>query len=302
MTGRAVYRKQASDKNQVMDKKQASSAYRLPRWNQRQKAKMLFAFAVIFLAAVAAAGIFCREAAMVTDFSRKNLPPSLAYPFGTDWLGRNMFYRTLAGLSTSILIGISAAAVSAVVALALGIMAATLGKKADSAITFVIDTVMGIPHILLLILISYAAGKGLKGVIIGVALTHWTSLARLIRGEVLQLKECEYIQIARKLGHSNFAIARKHMVVQLLPQFLVGLVLLFPHAILHESSITFLGFGLSSEQPAIGVILSESMKYLIMGKWWLALFPGLMLVLTVVLFDVGGTALRRILDPNSVHK
>ena len=302
MTGRAVYRKQASDKNQVMDKKQASSAYRLPRWNQRQKAKMLFAFAVIFLAAVAAAGIFCREAAMVTDFSRKNLPPSLAYPFGTDWLGRNMFYRTLAGLSTSILIGISAAAVSAVVALALGIMAATLGKKADSAITFVIDTVMGIPHILLLILISYAAGKGLKGVIIGVALTHWTSLARLIRGEVLQLKECEYIQIAGKLGHSNFAIARKHMVVQLLPQFLVGLVLLFPHAILHESSITFLGFGLSSEQPAIGVILSESMKYLIMGKWWLALFPGLMLVFTVVLFDVGGTALRRILDPNSVHK
>ena len=213
-----------------------------------------------------------------------------------------MFYRTLAGLSTSILIGISAAAVSAVVALVLGIMAATLGKKADSAITFVIDTVMGIPHILLLILISYAAGKGLKGVIIGVALTHWTSLARLIRGEVLQLKECEYIQIARKLGHSNFAIARKHMVVQLLPQFLVGLVLLFPHAILHESSITFLGFGLSSEQPAIGVILSESMKYLIMGKWWLALFPGLMLVFTVVLFDVGGTALRRILDPNSVHK
>lgn len=302
MTGRAVYRKQASDKNRVMDKKQVSSAYRLPRWNQRQKAKMLFAFAVIFLAAVAAAGVFCREAAMVTDFSRKNLPPSLAYPFGTDWLGRNMFYRTLAGLSTSILIGISAAAVSAVVALVLGIMAATLGKKADSAITFVIDTVMGIPHILLLILISYAAGKGLKGVIIGVALTHWTSLARLIRGEVLQLKECEYIQIARKLGHSNFAIARKHMVVQLLPQFLVGLVLLFPHAILHESSITFLGFGLSSEQPAIGVILSESMKYLITGKWWLALFPGLMLVLTVVLFDVGGTALRRILDPNSVHK
>ncbi len=77
---------------------------------------------------------------------------------------------------------------------------------------------------------------------------------------------------------------------------------MFPHAILHESSITFLGFGLSAEQPAIGVILSESMKYLITGKWWLALFPGLMLVLTVVLFDLGGTSLRRILDPNSVHE
>ena len=118
----------------------------------------------------------------------------------------------------------------------------------------------------------------------------------------MQLKLSEYIQIAERLGHSRIKIAVKHMLPHLLPQFLVGLVLMFPHAILHESSITFLGFGLSTEQPAIGVILSESMKYLIMGKWWLALFPGLMLVLTGVLFDLGGTALRRILDPNSVHQ
>lgn len=270
--------------------------------NMRQRARFLLIIAVIFLAGVAAAGVLCRDAAMVTDFSRKDLAPCLKYPFGTDWLGRNMFYRTLTGLSMSILIGVSAAGVSAAMALVLGVAAATLGKKTDSVISFFIDMVMGIPHILLLVLISYAAGKGLKGVVIGVALTHWTSLARLIRGEVLQLKESEYIQIARKLGHGNFEIARKHMLPHLLPQFLVGLVLMFPHAILHESSITFLGFGLSSEQPAIGVILSESMKYLITGKWWLALFPGLMLVLTVVLFDLGGTSLRKILDPGSVHE
>ena len=270
--------------------------------NMRQRARFLLIIAVIFLAGVAAAGVLCRDAAMVTDFSRKDLAPCLKYPFGTDWLGRNMFYRTLTGLSMSILIGVCAAGVSAAMALVLGVAAATLGKKTDSVISFFIDMVMGIPHILLLVLISYAAGKGLKGVVIGVALTHWTSLARVIRGEVLQLKESEYIQIARKLGHGNFEIARKHMLPHLLPQFLVGLVLMFPHAILHESSITFLGFGLSSEQPAIGVILSESMKYLITGKWWLALFPGLMLVLTVVLFDLGGTSLRKILDPGSVHE
>ena len=272
------------------------------RINMRQRARIILIFSVLFLAAVAVSGILCRDAAMVTDFSRSNLAPCLLYPFGTDWLGRNMFYRTLTGLSISILIGIGAAAVSALMALVLGIAAATLGKRADSVISFLIDMVMGIPHILLLVLISYAVGKGLKGVVIGVALTHWTSLARLIRGEVMQLKEREYIQIARKLGHGKLEIARKHMLPHLLPQFLVGLVLLFPHAILHESSITFLGFGLSSEQPAIGVILSESMQYLIMGKWWLALFPGIMLVLTVVLFDLGGTSLRRILDPNSVHE
>ena len=92
------------------------------------------------------------------------------------------------------------------------------------------------------------------------------------------------------------------MVPHLFPQFVVGLILMFPHAILHEASITFLGFGLSSEQPAIGIILSESMRYLITGKWWLAMLPGLMLVLTVVLFDVAGNSLRRILDPSSAQE
>lgn len=272
------------------------------RRNQRQKAQALLIFSIAFLAAVAVAGVVFHDAAMVTDFSRKNLAPCFKYPFGTDWMGRNMFFRTLTGLSMSILIGVCAAGVSAVMALLLGVAAATLGKRADSVISFLIDMVMGIPHILLLLLISYAMGKGLKGVIVGVALTHWTSLARLIRAEVLQLKQSEYIQIAERLGHSKLKIAAKHMLPHLLPQFLVGLVLMFPHAILHESSITFLGFGLSTEQPAIGVILSESMTYLIMGRWWLALFPGLMLVLTVVLFDLGGTSLRRILDPNSIHE
>lgn len=274
----------------------------VPGWNQRQRAIALLAVSLIFLASVAVFGHFCHDAAMETDFSRKNLAPCLDFPFGTDWLGRNMLYRTLAGLSMSILIGMGAAAFSAVMALTLGTCAATLGKKTDSVIGFLIDMVMGIPHILLLILISYACGKGLRGIVLGVALTHWTSLARLIRGEVLQLKESEYIQIAQRLGVNRRTIAVRHMLPHLLPQFLVGLVLLFPHAILHESSITFLGFGLSSEQPAIGVILSESMRYLITGKWWLALFPGLMLVLTVVLFDLAGTSLRRLLDPGSAHE
>ncbi len=273
----------------------------MKRVNGRIMTVFFFALAVLFLAAVTAAGWAFSEEALVTDFSRKNLGPGLQYLFGTDWLGRDMFIRTLTGLSMSIRIGILAAGVSSVLALLLGTMAATMGKTVDAVITWVIDLVMGIPHILLLILISYALGKGLKGVVVGVALTHWTSLARVIRGEVMQLKEALYIRTARKLGVGGFEIAWKHMFPHLFPQFLVGLILTFPHAILHEASITFLGFGLSPEQPAIGIILSESMKYLAMGRWWLALFPGLFLVFTVVLFDVAGENLRRLMDPGSVH-
>lgn len=271
-------------------------------WNQRTKTLILLAVAVFYLAGVAVWGLVGRESALVTDFSRKNLTPSLSYLFGTDWLGRDMLARTVTGLSISIIIGVCAAAVSAVIAGLLGVAAATLGKKVDAVVTWLIDLIMGIPHILLLILISFAAGKGLTGVILGVSLTHWTSLARVIRAEVLQLKESTYIRTAEKLGHSKWSIAKKHMLPHLIPQFLVGLVLLFPHAILHEASITFLGFGLSTEQPAIGVILSESMKYLVTGKWWLALFPGLMLVLTVMLFDLLGECLRKLTDPGSVHR
>lgn len=274
----------------------------MKRLNRRQRVLLGLGVSVVFLILICVAGLLSGEAARVTDFSRKNLAPCGKYIFGTDWLGRDMLARTLKGLSLSILIGILAAAVSAVIALVLGVASAVMGKWVDEAITFVIDLIMGIPHILLLILISVALGKGLKGVIVGVALSHWPSLARLIRAEVMQLKESPYIQIAEKLGKSRWYIARKHMLPHLLPQFLVGLVLLFPHAILHESSITFLGFGLSTEQPAIGIVLSEAMKYLITGKWWLALFPGILLVVIVVLFYVAGESLRKLLDPGSVHE
>lgn len=269
--------------------------------NQRQRALLLSAFAALVLLAVTVAGLLLADDAVVTDFSRKNLAPCLAYPFGTDWMGRDMLARTLTGLSLSIRIGVLTAAVSAVVALAVG-TAATLGRRVDAVLSWCIDLVMGIPHILLVMLISLAFGKGFVGVVAGVSLSHWTSLARLLRGEVLQLRGAPYVLTAEKLGRTKLQVARDHLLPHLLPQFLTGLILLFPHAILHEASVTFLGFGLSSEQPAIGVILSESMSYLTTGKWWLAFFPGLALVATVALFALLGDRLRRILDPATIHQ
>ena len=161
---------------------------------------------------------------------------------------------------------------------------------------------MGIPHIVLLILIAFALGKGFWGVTLGVALTHWPSLARVVRAEVLQCKESGFVAFAEKLGASPLQIAWRHMIPFVLPQFLVGLILLFPHAILHEAAITFLGFGLPPEQPAIGIILAESMKYLSAGMWWLAVCPGLLLVAVVLLIDRLGENLRRIVDPYSAQE
>lgn len=162
-----------------------------------------------------------------------------------------------------------------------------------------VDLCMGLPHLVLLMLISFMLGKGVKGVTIAVALTHWPSLTRIVRSEVMQIRSSQYVQVAYKMGISKWKVAVTHIVPHVLPSYLIGLVLLFPHAIMHEASITFLGFGLPAEMPAIGVILSEAMKHLATGKWWLALFPGLLLLIAVVLFDVMGDNLKKLWNPGS---
>ncbi len=276
--------------------------YKKPRLNQRHKTLIYFIVAVVLLLCIAIAGSLLGETAVTTRSDAKNLLPSMTHPFGTDWLGRDMLARTLKGLSISIVIGILASVSSAVLAGILGVLAASFGKKTDAVIEFLINVVLGIPHLLLLLLISYALGKGMFGIVIAVAVSHWPMLARVIRGEVLAIKEAPYVKIAKKLGQHNLKIARKHLFPHIFPQFLVGLILLFPHAVLHEAALTFLGFGLRPEQPGIGVILSESMKYLSLGMWWLAVFPGLALLSTVLLFDLMGSSLRSLIDPHSANK
>ncbi len=270
--------------------------------NLRKKTVLTISICAAYILFVCVAGALLRETAMMANFEIKNEAPSLEHPFGTDWLGRDMFARTLAGLSLSVWVGLISAVASAFIALIMGSCAAALGKKADAVVSFLTDIVMGIPHILLLILISFALGKGFVGLVLALALTHWTSLARVIRGELLQLKGSLYVQTSLRLGYGSLVTARRHMLPHILPQFIMGMILTFPHAILHEASLTFLGFGLSSEQPAIGIILSESMQYLIVGRWWLAIFPGAMLVLTVFLFDRAGKEVRRILDPKGARE
>ncbi|MDR2300822.1 MAG: ABC transporter permease [Deltaproteobacteria bacterium] len=271
------------------------------RFNRRKLTITLAILATLVILAILIAGSLSSQAAVKTSFLNKNQAPGLGHFLGTDWLGRDMLARTLKGLSLSVLIGLGASTVSAFLALFLGIASATLGGKVDAVVSWGVDVVMGLPHLMLLILVSYALGKGLMGVTVAVAITHWPNLTRVIRAEITQLKAANYILIPKKLGHGSFYIARRHMLPHVFPQFLVGLILLFPHAILHEAAVTFLGFGLSSEQPGIGIILSESMKYLSLGYWWLSLFPGLALLATVLIFDRLGHYVRELIDPHRVH-
>lgn len=270
--------------------------------NRRTKVLALTAAIAAVLIFVYAFGVLIPEDAYASSFLNAKQPPSWKHPFGTDALGRDLLMRTLKGMSVSMTVGLAASVISAVVAVFVGIAAATGSRRLDAFINWVIDLVMGVPHTILVILISFVLGRGIRGLLIGIASTHWCSLARLIRGEVLQLRGQQYVAVSRRLGKSSGWILVHHLLPHLAPQFFVGLILLFPHAILHEASISFLGYGLPPEQPAIGIILSESMKYLSAGMWWSAVFPGLLLVLIVLLVDRLGENLRMVLDPYSAQE
>ncbi|MCW3793362.1 ABC transporter permease [Paenibacillus sp. LS1] len=266
--------------------------------NPRKKALIWGSFAVIWIVIVWFTGRLLPAGSTLTSLMDRNLAPAWSHPFGTDWLGRDMFKRTLKGLATSIQVGLLAACGGGLIALLLGLGAAS-SKAADRVISWIIDLFLSVPHLVSLVMLAFVFGGGLAGVATAIALTHWPNLARIVRAEMIQLKSAEYIQISHKLGQSRLRIAMQHMLPHLVPQLFVGVLLIFPHAILHEAAITFLGLGLSPQQPAIGIILSESMRYLSAGMWWLAFFPGLALLLVVRAFDVLGNSLKTLTGTGS---
>jgi peptide/nickel transport system permease protein len=266
---------------------------------KRRQACLVTACILMFFCILLAAGFLLDDTGLAVDFLHRKIAPSLHYPFGTDWLGRDMLVRTVKGLCRSLGVGLLAAVWSSCIAIVLGIMAATLGPRIDALVSTLVNLVMSTPHLVLLILVSFACGGGATGVIIAVAVSHWPNLTRIIRAEILQLRESDFILLSRQFGRQAGWIARYHMVPHVLPQFVIGVITMFPHAILHEAGLTFLGFGLAPHQPSIGILLSESMRHLSTGYWWLAILPGASLVFTVKLFDILGNTMRTLFTPRT---
>ncbi|ATE54542.1 ABC transporter permease [Actinosynnema pretiosum] len=269
--------------------------------DRRTRTLVLLGCSLLVVAAVLVAGALAGDAAQTTALSQRNQPPSAAHWFGTDWLGRDVLARTLSGLRLSLLVGTCAAAISALVALVLACLATVGGRRADAAVGWLVDLFLALPHLVLLILLAFALGGGTGSVILAVALTHWPTLTRVLRGRARGVVGSNYALVATQLGRSRWWVARRHVAGHLTGQFLVGLVLLFPHAILHEAALSFLGMGVDPAQPSIGVLLSESMRFLSAGAWWLALLPGACLLLVVKAVDGVGEHLRALLDPRSHH-
>nr|WP_202435681.1 ABC transporter permease [Streptomyces sp. SID7834] len=229
------------------------------------------------------------------DLSSKLLSPSWSHPFGTDDLGRDLFLRCVYGLRVSLLVGAAAALTATVIGTAIGAIAGALGGRADRALMRLVDTFSSVPHLLLGIFIVAMFRPGVWPVIVSVALTHWLSTARIVRAEVLSLRARPYIDAAISGGASRWRVAVRHLLPAVLPQAALAAVLMVPHAMWHESALSFLGLGLPTHLASLGNLIQGARGSLLAGQWWPTLFPGLFIIVpTLAIAGLAGAWRERI--------
>lgn len=266
------------------------------RRSPRRRAAFQGGVALVLLGAVLAGSALLPDSAQTVDAVARALPPQPGHILGTDLLGRDIAARTLAALAQSLQVGLLAAGCSTMVAVLLG-LAATFGRAADHVVGALTELALGLPHFVLLIMIAFATGGGTTGVIIAVALTHWPRLARVLRHEAQGIAASDYVAISRALGRSRGWIARHHLVPHLVPQIVAGFIVIFPHAILHEAGLSFIGLGIEPHLPSVGVMLADSLREIMAGNWWVGAAPGLGLMLVALAFERFGEALRQTTSP-----
>ncbi|MEU5278299.1 ABC transporter permease [Streptomyces asoensis] len=233
------------------------------------------------------------------DLGSKLLPPSWSHPFGTDDLGRDLLVRCVYGLRVSLLVGVAAALTATVIGTAVGAAAGALGGWTDRGLMRVVDTFSSVPHLLLGIFIVAMFRPGVWPVVISVALTHWLSTARIVRAEVLSLRSRPYIDAAVSGGASRWRVAVRHLLPAVLPQATLAAVLMVPHAMWHESALSFLGLGLPMHTASLGTLIQGARGSLLAGQWWPTLFPGLFIIIpTLAIAGLAG-AWRERINPRS---
>ncbi|KAB2591056.1 ABC transporter permease [Streptomyces arboris] len=229
------------------------------------------------------------------DLSNKLHPPSWAHPFGTDDVGRDLLLRCVYGLRVSLLVGLVAALTATVIGTAIGALAGSFGGWPDRIVMRIVDTLSSIPHLLLGIFIVAMFRPGVWPVVISVALTHWISTARIVRSEVLSLRSRPFIDAAVSGGASRVRVIVRHLLPGVLPQAGLAAVLMVPHAMWHESALSFLGLGLPAHQASLGNLVQSARGSLLAGDWWPTLFPGLFLIIpTLALAGIAGAWRDRI--------
>lgn len=240
---------------------------------------------------------------LVLDIMDGRLPPGsesfsgMTYWLGTDSQGRDMLSAILYGLRISLLVGLGAVLLSALIGMIMGLIAAFHGGWVDSLVMRIVDFILGFPTILVALVLLSVLGKGIDKVIFALVIVQWAHYARIMRGRALQERRKEYIEAAANLGFSPWRIMFKHLMPNCFGPIMVFATIQIATAIVLEATLSFLGVGVPVTEPSLGLLISSGFEYLLSGDYWISIFPGVALLLLILSINIVGDRLRDSLDP-----
>lgn len=254
---------------------------------------------ILFLVLIAIIGPYITPYDPIsTNMAQSLRPPSSAHLFGTDQLGMDIFSRVIAGTRVSLTVGLLAVSIALTIGIILGAVAGYAGGWLDSVIMRVMDMMLAIPSILLAITLMAALGKGIDKAVIAIGLVSIPEYARIVRGNILSIKENDYIAAARVVGNTDFRIIFRHILPNALSVIIVRATLGISSAVLDTAALGFLGMGVQPPQAEWGDMLGRARGFIFQAPWTL-LYPGMAITLTVLAFNLLGDGLRDALDPKS---
>ncbi len=266
----------------------------------------LLALAVIVLLAIVAPWIVPQnpyDLAQV-DVMESRLPPGekhsvsgYTYWLGTDGAGRDLLSAMLYGVRISLMVGVLSGLIAMAIGATVGLIAAYAGGRVESLIMRVVDLQLSFPAILLALMLIAILGKGVDKIIIALVTVQWAYYARTVRGTALVESRKEYVEAARCLGLSHNRILMRHILPNCLPPLIVVATVQTAHAIALEATLSFLGVGLPQTEPSLGLLISNGFEYMLSGKYWISFFPGILLLLTIMVINLVGDQLRDVLNP-----
>lgn len=269
-------------------------------WRRLKQNKLAMAglIAIVFLVVLAIIGPYLNGFTYYAqNYDVKNLRPDAVHWFGTDSAGRDLFTRTWYGARYSLFIGLMAALIDFAIGVIYGGFSGYKGGRIDTVMMRFAEVIYSIPYMLVVILLSVVMGQGLWTLIIAMTVTGWLQMARLVRGQVLQLKEFEYVQASRIMGASTGWILRKHLIPNTMGPILVNLTLTVPTAIFAEATLSFLGLGIPPPMASWGTMASDALESLLVGNAYQLFIPAFFISITMLAFNVLGDGLRDALDP-----
>ena len=268
---------------------------------RKNKAAVICAIVLLIITLFAIfAPMCCEYTYFDTDYKAKLQSPSAAHPFGTDQFGRDQWARIWYGTRISLLIGLVAALLNLFIGVIYGAVSAMIGGKVDAVMQRIIEILVGVPHLIIVILFMMILPPGVGTIVIAMSITGWVNMARLVRAQILKLKNQEFVLAARLLGTRGWKMILKHLVPNTVSVIVIQIMFAIPSAIFTEAFLSFIGVGLAAPKASLGVLINDGYKMLRAAHYML-IFPAVAIILIMVCFSILGDGLRDALDPRMKH-